>query len=611
MKAIRILVVVLLSQIILAELSTSFFAQSIASLDEMPMESTQARISSIGEVRALVVFAAFKDQPQEQLPQWINDIFNPQVPNSLTHYYNVQSGGKHIITGDVLPRWYYTDYNFTPNSRKEKFIECILEQVDADVDFSKYDNWTGHRENEPDGKVDIIFINIANNPWRSTASLELKSYPFYFESDDTCNGRKVKIYSQSGTAQDAQSDFEMQVGGMAHEYGHTLGLVDLYDFSYYESNPCADDFSAGIGFWGLMSEGYGMHGLYAMSEFSKMQLGWVSVIEVSKTTLNLKVEPGAVYIVRPRNFSPEEYFMVTYRDHTNCYDSKLPKGMLIWHIDETKNGLKNLNEFHKYVDLECADGLFEDRGCPGKFPNPVCGGDNLDFWAKNNDCYCTACNGNPYDENDPFDGVKYTSFTPYTNPSSNGYCGDEQRNNSHVAITNIRPDGRCDVIFNYWGGRLACNTIWPNDSEPYYLCEDISVPESVTLHIQQGAKIETNGFQIISSGGTIVDENLTTGISGNESAPGCIALHPNYPNPFNATTQIQYELKKSAQVKLAIYNAMGQRVKILVDEEKSSGLKTELWDGCDYMGRAVSSGVYYAVMKTSGQIFTTKMLLLR
>lgn len=611
MNAIRFLIVVLISQMIFSGMFTSVFAQTATHLNEMPNESNPARISSVGEVRALVIFAAFKNQPQEQLPQWTNDIFNPDVPNSLTHYYNVQSGGKHTISGDVLPRWYYTDYNWTPNSRKDKFIECILEQVDADVDFSKYDNWTGHSKNEPDGKVDIIFINIANHPWQSVASLQLNSYPFYFETDDTCNGRKIRIYSQSGTVQDAQSDFEMQVGGMAHEYGHTLGLVDLYDFSYYETNPSPCDFSAGIGFWGLMSEGYGMHGLYAMSEFSKAQLGWIPVVDVSKTTLNLKVEPGAVYKVHPRFFPPEEYFMISWRDHENIYDQKLPKGMLIWHIDETKKGMKNLNEFHKYVDLECADGLFEDRGCPGKFPNPVCGGDNLDFWAKGNDCYCSDCNGNPFDENDPFDGVKYTSFTPYTNPSSNGYCGDEQRNNSHVAITNIRPDGFCDVIYNYWGGSLACNTVWPNHGELYYLCEDISVPDGVTLHIEQGAKIETNGFEIKSTGGTIVDENLTTDIFENESTPSGFALHQIFPNPFNATTQIQYQLEKSANVKLTVYNATGQEVMVLVDEERSSGMKTELWNGCDFAGRTASSGIYYAVLKIESQVFTAKMLLLR
>lgn len=65
------------------------------------------------------------------------------------------------------------------------------------------------------------------------------------------------------------------------------------------------------------------------------------------------------------------------------YDDLAPaSGLVIWHIDETvspRYRYANGNEAHKRVDLECADGLFSDRGYPGEIPDSVFGGDNLDY----------------------------------------------------------------------------------------------------------------------------------------------------------------------------------------------------------------------------------------
>ena len=58
-----------------------------------------------------------------------------------------------------------------------------------------------------------------------------------------------RIKSSSGTWQRSQPELENQVGIMAHEYGHKLGLRDLYDLTYFDSNPSPEEYSAGIGFW--------------------------------------------------------------------------------------------------------------------------------------------------------------------------------------------------------------------------------------------------------------------------------------------------------------------------------------------------------------------------
>ena len=75
----------------------------------------------------------------------------------------------------------------------------------------------------------------------------------------------------------------------------------------------------------------------------------------------------------------------------------------------------------------------------------------------------------------------------------------------------------------------------------------------------------------------------------------------NYPNPFNAGTNIQYGLPYAGKVKLEIYNILGQRVAILMDnEEQAEGNYTISWDGTTINGKLVSSGIYFYRIMVSG-----------
>ncbi|MFX1518256.1 MAG: FlgD immunoglobulin-like domain containing protein, partial [Promethearchaeota archaeon] len=90
-------------------------------------------------------------------------------------------------------------------------------------------------------------------------------------------------------------------------------------------------------------------------------------------------------------------------------------------------------------------------------------------------------------------------------------------------------------------------------------------------------------------------------------------LNQNYPNPFNSLTIINYDIdsEEPVVVSLCIYNVLGQKVKTLVQEEKSTGLYQIEWDGTDEKGNSVSSGVYFYVLKTDKNIDKKKMLLLK
>ena len=70
-------------------------------------------------------------------------------------------------------------------------------------------------------------------------------------------------------------------------------------------------------------------------------------------------------------------------------------------------------------------------------------------------------------------------------------------------------------------------------------------------------------------------------------------LYPNYPNPFNASTTIQYQLKHEGHVRIVIYNVVGQLILTLADEKQAAGLHSIQWDGKGRHGYPVPSGIYF------------------
>lgn len=77
------------------------------------------------------------------------------------------------------------------------------------------------------------------------------------------------------------------------------------------------------------------------------------------------------------------------------------------------------------------------------------------------------------------------------------------------------------------------------------------------------------------------------------SLPKTYELSQNYPNPFNPTTTIVYALPRAGHITLKVYNLLGKRVKVLVDEIQTAGYKAVRWDGRDDGGKEVSSGFYF------------------
>ncbi len=103
-----------------------------------------------------------------------------------------------------------------------------------------------------------------------------------------------------------------------------------------------------------------------------------------------------------------------------------------------------------------------------------------------------------------------------------------------------------------------------------------------------------------------LDWELLTSINDPAELPVAVELLDCYPNPFNAQTVITYSLLKIGDVRLKIYNLLGQRVAVLVNENQNAGSYNISWDAAD-----LPSGIYFARLETDSGIKNIKMTLLK
>ena len=92
--------------------------------------------------------------------------------------------------------------------------------------------------------------------------------------------------------------------------------------------------------------------------------------------------------------------------------------------------------------------------------------------------------------------------------------------------------------------------------------------------------------------------------------PQRFTLGSNYPNPFNPSTIIPYQLPAPMHVRLEVFNLLGQRIATLVDGERAAGAHTAEWDATDAAGQAVGAGVYLYRLSGDGAKITRRMLLI-
>jgi hypothetical protein len=90
-----------------------------------------------------------------------------------------------------------------------------------------------------------------------------------------------------------------------------------------------------------------------------------------------------------------------------------------------------------------------------------------------------------------------------------------------------------------------------------------------------------------------------------------VELFANYPNPFNPTTTIKFNLPEASAASLEIYNLKGQKVRTLLDDDLAKGSYSPVWNGLDDNLQPVSSGVYLYRLKAGDMVQTRKMMLMK
>jgi hypothetical protein len=100
-------------------------------------------------------------------------------------------------------------------------------------------------------------------------------------------------------------------------------------------------------------------------------------------------------------------------------------------------------------------------------------------------------------------------------------------------------------------------------------------------------------------------------LSTPSAVPRAFALYPNYPNPFNPSTAIRYDLATAGPVRLSVYDLVGQRIRQLLDDHRSAGHHQLEWNGADENGIVVASGVYLLRLETDRGVLVRKMSMIK
>lgn len=144
--------------------------------------------------------------------------------------------------------------------------------------------------------------------------------------------------------------------------------------------------------------------------------------------------------------------------------------------------------------------------------------------------------------------------------------------------------------------------VWPQDVIGIFNQFDFSIPYD-------------GGYQILPR--SYADFLPPTSVTPDEASnlPTRFQLHPNFPNPFNPSTTLRFDVPvtagNKALVEISIFNILGQKVKTLFKGTKPAGRYSLKWDGTNDAGLAAPAGIYLATLKTNSYSQTIKLVLLK
>lgn len=153
-------------------------------------------------------------------------------------------------------------------------------------------------------------------------------------------------------------------------------------------------------------------------------------------------------------------------------------------------------------------------------------------------------------------------------------------------------------LYNY-SAIVFSEAYWGGDFNPYYHSSDDRIDKFNLPYFYNVVKL---GIASIS---TLAKENFIVSVQDNVNAPYSIYMN-NFPNPFNNSTIIQYEIPEESNISLDLYNIIGEKITSLYKGYKMAG-KYEI----NFDGSAISSGVYFIILTKNKNIYSHKIILLK
>ena len=375
-----------------------------------------------GTFKHLVLLIDFQDYPFSNSRADFDDMLN-QIGytgngqrGSFKDYYLDTSYGNLSVETTVVG-WYTAQHDISYYGYNENLPfpfnapELVREAVDAaeaaGVDFSQFDN-------DGDGDCDLVTIGHAG-PGAETVGYE--SQYIWSHKSGLGNARKVTYdgveinqYTMNPETPGGETNKRLtDIGIYVHEFGHALGLPDLYEF----------ETSNGAGRWCSMSWSSNQRSPIEFNPHFKEKLGWMTpiVLEGTGTVTNMPSTNDSPTYYRINTPYPWEYYLLANMQKTE-WNSQIPNsGLMIWHIDSSQRNNTNVSSLH--VVPEQADGRQDlQQPPPG---------------------------GNYWDGGDPYPGTSgNTSFNTSSNPNSNLNDGTVV----DMSITNINEESGL-ISFNY------------------------------------------------------------------------------------------------------------------------------------------------------------------
>ena len=180
-------------------------------------------------------------------------------------------------------------------------------------------------------------------------------------------------------------------------------------------------------------------------------------------------------------------------------------------------------------------------------------------------------------------------------------------------VANLRLPDSMDVFQPVTLNPLPDSMGWLGDQTSWTIgawdCYDGAVDSSSWFPTREVGEL----WQNFVSEGSIIDTSScdSTTVETDIEIPDKFLLHPPYPNPFNPSTTLRYDLPEQATVNIIIYDMLGRRVKTVVKTNQEAGFKSVIWDGTNSQGKPVGAGVYFYQMQAGDFVLTKKMVLLK